>query len=131
MRHIFQRYQSDCVPTCIAIIADISYHEAMRLVHPFHIKRQGYSARADIRGSKVLRSLGFRVRKRYIKDFTKLKDAAILSIIHRDGKHVVVWDPLRKRILDPGPNLYREKHPHSWYKKRINYALIITRPNEY
>jgi ABC-type bacteriocin/lantibiotic exporter with double-glycine peptidase domain len=123
LRHLYQRYRSDCFPTCIAMVADISHREAMQLVHPFHMKGQDYGT-YDKRGVHVLRQLGFKVRKRYLKNFTQLKDIAIISLTHEKGPHVAVWDPFQKRILEPsrvGCDL-----PYSWYKKRINHVFILT-----
>lgn len=123
MRRLFQRYRTDCFPTCIAMVADISHREAIQLVHPIRLKGWDY-ATSDRRGVQVLRFLGFKVRKRYIKDFTKLKQVAILQLTHESGEHVVVWDPLYKRVLEPARN--SRYLPFSWYKKRINHVFIIT-----
>jgi hypothetical protein len=105
------------------MVADISHREAMRLVHPFHFRGQDYGT-SDERGVRVLRLLGFKVRKRYLKDFTKLKQVAILELTHEKGDHVVVWDPYLKRVLEPSR---RDQYlPNSWYKKRINHVFILT-----
>lgn len=123
MRHIYQRYASDCFPTCIAMVAGISHREAMRLVHPFHLKGWDYET-YDHQAVRTLRLLGFKVRKRYLKNFTQLKDAAILAITHEGGPHVAVWDPVSKQVLEPSRT---DRYlPHSWYKERLDYVFIIT-----
>jgi ABC-type bacteriocin/lantibiotic exporter with double-glycine peptidase domain len=123
LRRIYQRYQTDCFPTCIAMVAGISHRAAMQLVHPIRLKGWDYGT-SDERGVRILRFLGFKVRKRYIKDFTKLKEVAILELTHEKGRHVVVWDPLQKRVLEPSRN---DRYlPNSWYKKRLHYVFIIT-----
>jgi len=105
------------------MVAGISHRAAMRLVHPIRLKGWDY-ATEDERGVRVLRYLGFRVRKRYIKDFTKLKNVAILELTHEKGRHVVVWDPFQKRVLEPSRG--SQYLPNSWYKKRIHYVFILS-----
>ena len=123
MRHIYQRYQTDCFPTCIAMVAGISHREAMRLVHPIRLKGWGYGTYDHV-AVRVLRNLGLKVRKRYIKDFTKLKQVAILQITHDKGEHVAVWDPLKKKVLEPSRK--GQGLSNSWYKERLNYVYLIT-----
>lgn len=124
LRQIRQHFATDCFPTCIAMVAGISWRQAIQLVHPIRIKGWGYGTH-DYRAVQVLRLLGFKIRKRYIKDFTKLKDVAILAHTHERGEHVAVWDPVQQRVIDPSPR--RKGQTNSWYKKRINHVLIITR----
>ena len=125
MRHIFQRYASDCFPTCIAMIAGLSHAKALKLVHPIRYKGQSYET-SDSRAVRVLRELGFKVRKRYIKDFTKLKQLAILALKVEGANfgHVVVWDPKSKRILNP--TYKHNQHSYADYSKRLEYAFIIS-----
>ena len=126
MRRLYQRYATDCYPTCIGMVADLSYAQAIRLVHPFRFKGSAYST-DDNRGIQVLRNLGFRVRKRYLKNFTKLKQLAIVIIVDPEGKtegHAVVWDPVNKEILDPDRKALWT--PISFYQQHIDYVLILT-----
>lgn len=105
------------------MVADISHRVAMKLVHPFHLKGQDYGTH-DSQAVRTLRLLGFKVRKRYLKDFTRLKEVAILAITHEGGPHVAVWDPVSKRVLEPSR---RDQYlPFSWYKDRLDYVFIIT-----
>lgn len=109
------------------MIADISWRQAMWLIHPFHLKGYNYNT-YDHQAVRALRSLGFKVRKRYIgKDFTKIKQPAILIINggHPSGDyHVVVWDALRKRVLEPSR---RDRYlPLSFYKDRLQYVYLIS-----
>jgi ABC-type bacteriocin/lantibiotic exporter with double-glycine peptidase domain len=127
MRRIYQRYATDCFPTCVAMIADISWRQAMWLIHPFHLRGYSYNT-YDHQAVRALRSLGFKVRKRYIgKDFTKLKQPTILIIDggHPSGDfHVAVWDPIRKRVLEPSR---RDRYlPLSFYKERLRYVYLIS-----
>lgn len=124
MRHIFQHYNSDCFPTCIAMIADISHATAIQMVHPFRFKRQSYET-GDDRATLVLRRLGFKVRKRYHIDFTKLNQIAIVCIrVGVNHSHVVVWDPESKRVLDPSP--HDRYTPISYYQDNFEWAMIVT-----
>src|ERR1700679_1280394 len=102
MKHIYQRYESDCFPTCLAMVANISYTKAIRLIHPCRKKGSPYLTHHPV-ALKVLRKLGFKVRTRYVKNLTALKQIAIifLDIDGKDIWHVVVWDPKQKKVLDP------------------------------
>lgn len=128
MRHIYQRCESDCFPTCIAIVAGISHYEAVRRVHPFHKKGTEY-ATTDDKAIQVLRNLGFKVRKRYYTSFWDIEETAILIVRfqneNKDNYHVVVWDPVEKKILEP----YRKYRtvPLYLYEKAFEYALLVTK----
>lgn len=126
MKFIRQRCESDCFPTCIAMIANISHREAVELVHPLHYKGTGYST-YDERGVRVLRDLGFKVRKRYITSFNKLKQVAIISIqfAGESGGHVAIWDPERKKVLEPYRNY--QKLTIADYKKNLRFVYLISR----
>lgn len=126
MKHILQRYATDCYPACIAMVADISLTEAIRLVHPFRLKGSLYLTEDD-RGVQVLRSLGFKVRKRLKLDMAQLNDRAIIAVAGIDGDdgHVAVWDPIKKKILDPGRESYSQL-PNYWYLCHFEYVLILT-----
>jgi ABC-type bacteriocin/lantibiotic exporter with double-glycine peptidase domain len=123
MKHIYQRYASDCFPTCIAMVSGIPYAEAVRRVHPFRFKGWSYET-TDERGIQVLRSLGFKVRKRYLDNFSKLKHPAIIAVNLDGSGHVVVWDPIRRKILDPYSSYGHE--PTSFYEKHMEYVLILS-----
>jgi hypothetical protein len=124
MRHIYQRYASDCFPTCIAIVANISHNFALKLLNPFHKKGSSYESQDDD-AIRILRFLGFKVRKRFIKDFTTLTQPAILAISVDDENfgHVVVWDPETKQVLDPSRG---DRYGISHYKKRLRYVFILS-----
>lgn len=128
MRRINQRYRSDCFPTCIAMIAGISHSEAIKLVHPFRFKGTDYGTHDD-RGMAALRRLGFKVRKRKNINFTTLNQVAIVCISFHDLKnikqyHVVVWDPIDKKILDPSP--YDKNTPISFYKDNMEWVILVS-----
>lgn len=128
MRRLLQRCMSDCYPTCIGMVADLPYAEAIRLVHPFRLKGSDYYTDDD-QAIKALRKLGFRVRKRYLKNFSKLKDAAIIVVNFKpedknyDG-HVVVWDPVSQEVFDPDPE--SKWVPAFIYEEYVEYVLILT-----
>ena len=126
MRHIYQRCESDCFPTCIAIVTGISHRRAVELVHPFHKKGTDYSTH-DEEGIGALRRLGYRVRKRYFSSFWEITSPAILIMEFEndpDNSHVVVWDPCSCQILEP----YRKYKYISYYtyEKAFRYALLIS-----
>ena len=126
MRHIYQRCESDCFPTCVAIVTGISHREAIELVHPFHQKGREYST-TDPQALRALRNLGYKVRKRYYDSFWDIKEVAIL-VLHFEKEiegHVVVWDPYQKKILEPYRG-YRTV-PMYQYEKAFRYALLVSK----
>lgn len=125
MREIYQRCHTDCFPTCVAMVANISHRQAIQLIHPFHVKGQDY---LTFEGDAVraLRFLGFKVRKRYLKDFTQLKNSAIVIVNgadYRGDGHTVVWDPESQRIIDPARN---QNVSLSFYQERTTHLYIVT-----
>lgn len=126
MQHLYQKFETDCFPTCIAMVSGISHKWALFLTHPLRRKGEPYTT-TDPRGVEVLRLLGFRVRKRYVKNFTKLKQPAILSLHFPNEKtgHVAVWDPEQKKVLEP----YRSYHSvtNKQYQKALEYVWILSR----
>jgi len=123
MKHVIQRYATDCYPACIAMVADISLTKAIRLVHPIRLKGSLYLTDDD-RGVQVLRQLGFKVRKRLKLDLAKLNERAIIAVAVGDEGHVAVWDPIKKKILDPDP--MGRWIPLSWYQEHLEYVLILS-----
>lgn len=122
MRRLTQYYESDCFPTCIAMVAGITYRRAIELVHPNHIKGEDYSTE-DWQARAVLESLGFRIIKRRgrLRNFSSIKRPAIIAIqlkCEKEG-HVLVWDPERQRLLEPYKG-YRSI-PHSLYLSSIEW----------
>lgn len=125
MRHIYQRCDSDCFPTCLAMISGFSHRQAVEYVHPFRRKGQSYTT-YDHQIVNSLRGLGYKVRKRYIKDFNKLRNTAILSLYVPDEKagHVAVWDPIKRKVLEPHRDY--QNYSISEYKKYLEFVWIIT-----
>jgi ABC-type bacteriocin/lantibiotic exporter with double-glycine peptidase domain len=128
MRHIFQRCESDCFPTCIAMVAGITHSAAIELVHPRHQKGNDY-ATSLLEGAKALRRLGFVVWPRLnVHSFASIKNNAIISVHFKceEFGHVVVWDANKKRILDPYKG-YRTI-PKCRYLASIDCVLELFRP---
>jgi|ERR1700722_1356439 len=128
MRLLTQYYESDCFPTCVAMVAGIPYRRAIDLVHPNHIKGQDYST-DELRAREVLENLGFRVirRRNRLHSFSAITRPAIVAIklkCENDG-HVLVWDPARQRLLEPYKK-YRSL-PHSLYLSSIEWVWELSR----
>jgi hypothetical protein len=106
------------------MISGLSHRQAVELVHPFRSKGQEYTT-YDERGVAVLRYLGYKVSKRYLKDFNRLKQIAVLSLHfpNETSGHVAIWDPERKKILEP----YRgyQNLSISYYKKNLEFIWLI------
>lgn len=125
MRQLRQRYATDCFPTCIAMISGIAHKQALKLVHPRHIKGGNYTTTLR-QGVIALTKLGFspNIKKSTIKNFCQLKKPAIISISWKTypGNHVVVWDSANKKIYDP---FYKHALPYSLYLKNMRWYLEI------
>jgi len=132
MRHIYQRFESDCYPTCIAMVAGLSHKKALDIVHPQHMRGRDY-ATSDERAILTLRNLGFNVRDKRttsINSFSDIKNLAIVAVHFKceEFAHVVVWDPVKQKILDPYKG-YRTL-PKSLYLSSIEYVLELTRRSQ-
>jgi hypothetical protein len=128
MRRITQRCESDCFPTCLAMVAGISLRRAIEVIHPNHIKGQDYST-LDWQGRRALRHFGFRIikRRRRVRAFSSITRPAIIAIklkCEKDG-HVLVWDPEKQKLLEPYKG-YRSL-PHSLYLSSIDWVWELTK----
>lgn len=107
------------------MISGFSHRQAVEYVHPFHRKGQPYTTYDD-QIPRIMRALGYKVRKRYVKDFTKLRNTAILSLhfVGETSGHVAVWDPIRREVLEP--HRFYQYCSISEYKKNLQFVWIIT-----
>ena len=106
------------------MVADISYSKAIQLTHPFHIKGKTYLTNED-RGILVLRRLGFKVRKRFLKSFHHLTSPAILGICDEVSgmDHVVVWNPFTSEVMEPSKE--HQWITQLWYEQHLEYVLLL------
>lgn len=132
MRYIKQKFMTDCFPTCIAMVADIPHAKALKEVHPRRKKGSSYGTYYWL-GMSVLKRLGFEIKIKHLPSYRNMKLSSIkkLSILRlqwkRKGKqcnHVVIYDPLTKKILDPA----RPKpHSRATYERRAISIIEISK----
>jgi hypothetical protein len=109
------------------MITDLSYKEVMAFLHPYHQKWNDYCT-SEEDAMMMLRFYNYKVRKRYIKDFTTLTHPAILfldfSTSNESIQHVAIWDPERKKVLEPHKK--SQYMTTDTYKACLEYVWIIT-----
>jgi ABC-type bacteriocin/lantibiotic exporter with double-glycine peptidase domain len=122
MKLINRRYQSDCYPTCVAIILGISHSKAIKLVFPKRNKRESYASDLDVK-IKVFKRFGFKIKEHKPKKLIDIKHNAVLEISNGPNgyTHAVVWDAENKKVLDPG---FRNR-TRRFYQKRLLRAFEL------
>lgn len=125
MRYLKQRYKSDCFPTCLAMVANISYKEALKIVHPNRKKWKSYGTNLIFK-LKALKKLGIDYNlKLHTQKLCNIPNLSIIRIQWKTGNkyyHVVVWDPINKKIYDPA---HKKSLPHSLYEKNMDFYIEI------
>ncbi len=128
MKQLSQRFKSDCLPTCVAMIARITHTEALKIVHPKHKRGQSY-ATSWKEAERALTRLGLGWTRRKANKgfkFSSLREVSIVSLGPRrvGGRfgHAVVWDPAEQRILDP---FFKRPRPLLAYQRRAVSVLIV------
>jgi len=129
MEYIKQRFRTDCFPTCIAMIAGITHEKAIKIVHPRRKKGSRYGTNL-ITGCNALKKL--KIRHNWFMPWGEkvklknIKNPAIVCVKFPDSAtlytHVVVWDPVRNKVLDPGVN---KPYRRTEYEKNIKWYLEI------
>ncbi len=137
MRLIKQKHKTACGVACLAMVMDISYRQAMKLLHS---KRFWWFSDATTTlglAVQILESHGYEIDA-FGSDnniiFTQFEDRAILAIemLVKEGEepycHAVVWDPETKSILDPwmGSTFLSIKY----CLENFHAAIVIKRKNE-
>lgn len=135
MKKIYQKHETGCVPACIAMLANLSYDQTVKLIHP---KRKGKRKGTCI--GKILKTLDklqipYRIRPK--KNFTQIKNPCILiasldplskTTIYTDdlfpyvesGSHAILWTG--KKIFDPYAN--RPKYTPLYKRKALNRTFF-------
>lgn len=136
IKKIYQKHRNGCTVASLAMLLNISYDEALKLLHPNRKPRQRVSGNIETIFDVFIKNkisvqiynnlktaLGFDTVD--IVSITDLKNPALIALYTREesGKnHVVVWDPESKKILDPGR--YRNL-PVKYYQKRLSFAFEL------
>lgn len=124
MRLVLQKHKNGCASACLAMIANISYAEAIKLLKPNRKKGQVVSS-SIIDLCLVLKKMNFKFLINIEKSIKKIKNYSILVISTKNKNyHACVWDPKNKKILDPW-----KKCKFSKYEKSLILAIEIENPN--
>lgn len=135
LKRIIQQHENGCVSASIAMLANVSYVQGVRLVHPF---RKPWSPLGANREQRItaLKRAGFKLRNRkWNTPFTKLKHNALIVILTKSydsnrifGFHAVVWDFEAQKIRDPypSPRRHMKRHlPQSLYQKYTQEIIEV------
>ncbi len=129
INRVQQQHDDGCVIACFAMLSGISYYEAYRtaslngFIDPDKTVKMTFASAA-----KLLRLNRFKCVED-ITDFRKRRLPAIVMFkwFTTPDYHSVVWDPARKRFLDPaypkslGNNFYIDH-----WKFSGRYTLVVT-----
>lgn len=134
IQHVLQQHGDGCGVACLAMVAGISYDEALRIV--FRRPAEAVSDRM-IDDEKIIRALrrrGYKVR-RMRGDFRKLRRPVIVGILwegqvpNNNEGHFVVWCPVTRKFVDPAyPTPFNgHVYVNGWRRARSS-ALVISPP---
>ena len=121
MKLIKQKHKDGCGVACFAMLADISYNKAMRILHPWRLP----FTKANTNNRHFVRTfvkLGWKwtCSTDGNVDITKIDNKAMLVIANSDKTyHGVIWDPETKTVLDP----QEPQKPLKYYQSRL-YQVV-------
>ena len=124
-------HDSGCFIACAAMLLDISYNEALKLIHPekdidmcYRYDEVGLTPEESI---LRLTAFGLNPNPRPLRQLRNLRRTALLYIrwrIQPELMHAVVYDAARKKFLDPG-TLY----PHiDEYEEQLDSVYYFNVP---
>jgi ABC-type bacteriocin/lantibiotic exporter with double-glycine peptidase domain len=124
MRYVRQKHTTGCAIAAIAMLSGTGYDKVLKVVHPKRKPRQCActSFEAALKG---IDKLGLNYRFVFKKiDLHRLKNNAYISVTNKNGgRHAVVWDASKRKIVDPnGPGGYMNK---AYVKKNMNFIIEI------
>lgn len=117
MKLIRQKHKQGCASACLAMIANLSYEDALTLIHPSRKPKTRVTTNL-IRLSEVLKDLNLKFRVNL--DFPL--NPAIVVIKGSTDQHAVIWDG--NKILDPARKIAK---PLQYYQNSYLLGLEIIR----
>jgi ABC-type bacteriocin/lantibiotic exporter with double-glycine peptidase domain len=131
MNRILQESESGCFVACFAMLADLSYEAAFKVVFPGQFRTPYNGDIALDEAPNKLKQLGWKIRRIRAKHLDKLTKDALIFITWKDEperSHSVVWDAKQKQVLDPIPSYHRL--PHRVYERQLTTVIYIDhKPN--
>lgn len=140
MKWVRQKHRTGCGPACLAMIAGVSYEQALRFVHPR--RRKGSTVATSV--AKLVRGIRRAGLFWHIEQslsfaaVVKLREPAVVAIrwapSRGDKRHWIVWDPVAKRFSDPltmksrPPQSYRKAYERSAFARAFSpYMVVLVR----
>lgn len=128
---IYQKHRTGCSVASIAMLAGISYSEAIKALYPNHKKYQKNVSGNIMTILMAFSRLGIKTDVKFAMlkpvDIKSIDKPALLCIYLGDKtsrNHAVVWDPEQQKILNPDPIRKRDL-PIKYYQNRLCFALIL------
>jgi len=134
IKRVMQVNNHGCGIATVATVCGVTYERAR---HEFFPKKRRFRDGEDlcvdaIAMIKVINKLGFDAET--VPDFRKVKDRPVIvpfswSPYAPDyGIHSVVWDPFKKRFIDPGPDEgnFSEKEYVGFWKYFKYQSVVVT-----
>lgn len=121
MKLVKQKHKDGCGVACFAMLADISYRRAMRILHPWRLPfTKANTNNKHFVATFVKLGWNWTCSTDGNVDITKINNKAMLVIANEDKTyHGVVWDPKTKTVLDPQD----PQKPLEYYQKRL-YQVV-------
>lgn len=121
MKLIRQKHKNGCVPACAAILAEVSYTEALSYFNDRDWSHQGTGLHEIVEAIENM-GLNCKLKKGRVKSFSHLKTNSLLIVGTEMGSHAIVWDASKKKILDPYPaknRILKKKYPIKIYEQHL------------
>lgn len=122
-QRVTQESEYGCFVATVACLLGSTYQEAFKLIHPGTFMTP-YNGGVPIEDApKLLKKLGWKLRKTTIKHISSIKKDALILITWRDQpdlSHAVIYDAKEKKVIDPinlppFKNRTYERHLNSIY----------------
>lgn len=136
-----QRHWTGCAVAAVATVVGVSYAAVVNRAFGRRAKRNGlyvdpttfpYVFADDYALTSeqivdLIRGFGFRVRVRHDFDFGE-KRAILTCSIGSEEYHCIVWDPVRRRFIDPASPTLARKSTYLGQWKRADRETFIVSP---
>jgi hypothetical protein len=103
LRHVLQLHGTGCGAACVAIIARVSYDEALQVMFPGR-KRGFYSTYSDVRRTLAAFTITCDPVARRCTSFDRIAKLAVVGCRYRavtETWHWIVYDPEGWTLFDP------------------------------
>lgn len=138
-----QRHWTGCAVAAIATVVGVSYGAVVKRAFGKNVKRSRvridpttfpyvFEQNFDFSLSsaqivKLIRDFGFRVRLRHDFDFG-LNPAILTCSVGIEEEHCIVWDPMKRRFIDPASPILDERRTYIRQWNRAGRETFIVSP---